>query len=87
MNCFLGFDLLRLLHQLFLLSVRFQGIIKAALGALFQISVRRDGLDSILRVNDETNGALLVSIIQHIKLRYGPVLNFFLFCCFCQLRW
>lgn len=44
-----------------------QAIIKPTLGALFQISERPDGLESILRVNDQTDGALLTDIIQHIK--------------------
>lgn len=45
----------------------FQAIIKPTLGALFHISERRDGLESILKINDQTKGSLLIDIIQHIK--------------------
>ncbi|VDM36528.1 unnamed protein product [Toxocara canis] len=51
-------------------------IIKPTLGALFQISERRDGLESILRVNDHTNGALLTDIIHHIKFTSGSAIRY-----------
>uniref|UniRef100_A0A9J2PYW8 Armadillo repeat-containing domain-containing protein n=1 Tax=Ascaris lumbricoides TaxID=6252 RepID=A0A9J2PYW8_ASCLU len=51
-------------------------IIKPTLGALFQISERPDGLESILRVNDQTDGALLTDIIQHIKFTGGSAIRY-----------
>lgn len=51
-------------------------IIKPALGALFQISERRDGLESLLRVNEQTDGGLLSEIIQHIKLTGGSAIRY-----------
>uniref|UniRef100_A0A0N5AVH8 Armadillo/beta-catenin-like repeat protein n=1 Tax=Syphacia muris TaxID=451379 RepID=A0A0N5AVH8_9BILA len=66
-----GLEVVPLLKKLLHTHPNSPGIIKAALGALFQISSRTDGLESILRVNDETNGDLLVSVIQHIKFNGG----------------
>ncbi|VDN05565.1 unnamed protein product [Thelazia callipaeda] len=51
-------------------------IIKPALGALFHISERRDGLESILKINDQTKGSLLIDIIQHIKFTGGSALRY-----------
>uniref|UniRef100_A0A2K6VUU7 Armadillo segment polarity protein n=1 Tax=Onchocerca volvulus TaxID=6282 RepID=A0A2K6VUU7_ONCVO len=51
-------------------------IIKPTLGALFHISERRDGLESILKINDQTKGSLLVDIIQHIKFTGGSALRY-----------
>ncbi|MFH4973477.1 hypothetical protein AB6A40_000186 [Gnathostoma spinigerum] len=51
-------------------------IIKAALGALFQISERRDGLECILRVNEQTSGGLLIDIIQHIRFTGGSAIRY-----------
>ncbi|KAM3727319.1 Beta-catenin/armadillo-related protein [Dirofilaria immitis] len=51
-------------------------IIKPTLGALFHISERRDGLESILKINDQTKGSLLVDIIQHIKYTGGSALRY-----------
>ncbi|VDN83907.1 unnamed protein product [Brugia pahangi] len=51
-------------------------IIKPTLGALFHISERRDGLESILKINDQTKGSLLIDIIQHIKFTGGSALRY-----------
>ncbi|VDK55883.1 unnamed protein product [Anisakis simplex] len=51
-------------------------IIKPTLGALFQISERSDGLEAILRFNEQSNGALLTDIIQHIKFTGGTAIRY-----------
>ncbi|VIP00158.1 Armadillo/beta-catenin-like repeat family protein [Brugia malayi] len=51
-------------------------IIKPTLGALFHISERHDGLENILKINDQTKGSLLIDIIEHIKFTGGSALRY-----------